>query len=115
MRFIFWKSHLGEMKSRPLAPSPVKQRWMLLMNFLNKKPFKFDLFLQSQLNIINFKHPPLCYTMIYIANIYIGFTYIGFTFDLTSSCLQLYDGNTFIVFTSAIEIIRVSTFSLQRS
>ena len=26
------------MKSRPLAPSPVKQRWMLLMNFLNKKP-----------------------------------------------------------------------------
>ena len=38
MRFIFWKSHLGEMKSRPLAPSPVKQRWMLLMNFLNKKP-----------------------------------------------------------------------------
>ena len=25
------------MKSRPLAPSPVKHRWMLLMNFLNKK------------------------------------------------------------------------------
>ena len=26
------------MKSRPLAPSPVKHRWMLLMNFLNKEP-----------------------------------------------------------------------------
>ena len=25
------------MKSSPLAPSPVKHRWMLLMNFLNKK------------------------------------------------------------------------------
>ena len=25
------------MKSRPLAPSPVKHRWMLLMNFLNKE------------------------------------------------------------------------------
>ena len=33
------KCHLGDMKSRPLAPSPVKQRWMLLMNFLNiRKP-----------------------------------------------------------------------------
>ena len=26
------------MKSSPLAPSPVKHRWMLLMNFLNKEP-----------------------------------------------------------------------------
>ena len=25
------------MKSSPLAPSPVKHRWMLLMNFLNKE------------------------------------------------------------------------------
>ena len=28
--------YLGDMKSSPLAPSPVKQRWILLMNFLQQ-------------------------------------------------------------------------------
>ena len=32
--WVILTTDLGEMKSSPLAPSPVKHRWMLAMNFL---------------------------------------------------------------------------------
>ena len=76
-----WKCHLGDMKSRPLAPSPVKQRWMLLMNFLNKKLFMWTAPGAPTLDLYDGKGNTTF--IIFIAVIKIM---IGVTFESISSC-----------------------------